>query len=119
MCSSDLNVELIKYLEKNRDGAKYLLATFGAQAAASFITSTGEPVLPIGGFDGQDPTPTLDEFKALISKNQLRYVQLGGGMFGRDRQNGSNEISNWVSTHCALDTNAPVNESLYTCSNTR
>ena len=109
------NIELIKYLDENRNGSKYLLATFGAQAAAGFITATGEPVLPIGGFDGQDPTPTLNEFKALINNGDLRFVQLGGGMFGRDNKNGSNLISNWVTANCTLDAKAPVSGSLYIC----
>ena len=109
------NSELISYLEKNRNGAKYLLATFGAQAAASFITTTGEPVLPIGGFDGQDPTPTLDEFKAMIKNGELRYVQVGGGMGGPGNNEGSSEISTWVTANCTLDANAPVSGSLYLC----
>jgi len=113
------NSELIKYLDENRNGSKYLLATFGAQAAAGFITATGEPVLPIGGFDGQDPTPTLNEFKALINNGDLRFVQLGGGMFGRDNKNGSNLISNWVTANCTLDAKAPVSGSLYICATVR
>lgn len=109
------NSEIISYLEKNRNGAKYLLATFGAQAAASFITTTGEPVLPIGGFDGQDPTPTLDEFIAMINNGELRYVQVGGGMGGPGNNEGSSEISTWVTANCTLDANAPVSGSLYRC----
>ena len=92
-----------------------MLATFGAQAAASFITTTGEPVLPIGGFDGQDPTPTLDEFKAMIKNGELRYVQVGGGMGGPGNNEGSSEISTWVTANCTLDANAPVSGSLYLC----
>ena len=98
----------------------YLLATFGAQSAARFITSTGEPVLPIGGFDGQDPTPTLTEFKKLIEKGELRYIQIsdgaGRGMGGRENTARSSEISTWVTTYCTLDSNAPGSGNIYICS---
>jgi hypothetical protein len=72
-------------------------------------------VLPIGGFDGQDPTPTLDEFKAMIKNGELRYVQVGGGMGGPGNNEGSSEISTWVTANCTLDANAPVSGSLYLC----
>ena len=116
----EVNSELITYLQKNRNGAKYLLATFGAQSAARFITSTGEPVLPIGGFDGQDPTPTLTEFKKLVEKGELQYIQLsdgaGRGMGGRENTASSSEISTWVTTNCTLDSNAPGSGNIYICS---
>ena len=114
------NTELIKYLKENRGGAKYLLATFGAQPAATFITATGEPVLPIGGFDGQDPTPTLTEFKKLIDKGELRYIQMNDGasrgIGGHENTASSSEISTWVTTNCTLDSNAPGSGDIYICS---
>jgi 4-amino-4-deoxy-L-arabinose transferase-like glycosyltransferase len=109
----------VKYLQKNRNGAKYLLVTFGAQSAASYITATGENVMPIGGFDGQDPTPTLAKFKELVSSGDVRYVLvsgqggMGGGMMGG--QSSNSPISSWVTSNCKADTSAPIN-SLYLCS---
>jgi len=111
------NSELISYLKAHRNGAKFLLVTFGAQSAASFITATGENVLPVGGFDGQDPTPTLSAFKKLIASGEVRYVLAGSnaGAKNGDTQ-ASSEISTWVSTNCTIDANAP-STNLYLCSN--
>lgn len=116
------NSALIKYLQKNRGSAKYLLITFGAQRAASFITSTGDNVMPIGGFDGSDPTPTFAKFKELVSAGEIRYVLMDSntGMNGGPGGNQGNtpttrEIKRWVAANCTLDSKAP-STGLYLCS---
>ncbi len=110
------NSEMITYLKTNRNGAKFLLVTFGAQTAASYITATGENIMPIGGFDGQDPTPTLVAFKKLVADGEIRYVLVGGNGMGRNGETqASSEISTWVSSNCSIDTNAPTSN-LYLCS---
>jgi 4-amino-4-deoxy-L-arabinose transferase-like glycosyltransferase len=108
------NSAMIKYLKANRGNSKFLLVTFGAQSAASYITSTGENVLPIGGFDGQDPTPTLKKFKELVASGDIKYV-LAESQGGRGGQATNSEIKDWVSANCTLDANAPTS-SLYICS---
>jgi 4-amino-4-deoxy-L-arabinose transferase-like glycosyltransferase len=110
------NTEMITYLKAHRNGAKFLLVTFGAQTAASYITATGENVLPVGGFDGQDPTPTLAKFKAMVKAGEVRFVLTGGNRGGMNGETqASNEISTWVTTNCSIDANAP-STNLYLCS---
>jgi hypothetical protein len=110
------NSTTIAYLREHRNGAKYLLVTFGAQSAASYITATGENIMPVGGFDGQDPTPTLSAFKKLVYAGEVRYVLVGGnGGMGGNRNNASNnEIQSWVTSNCSVDSNAP-SQNLYLC----
>lgn len=110
------NSSTIAYLTAHRNGAKFLLVTFGAQSAASYTTATGENILPVGGFDGQDPTPTLTQFKKMVSAGEIRYVLVGGNSQGGNVETqGNSKISTWVSTHCSLDANAPTSN-LYFCS---
>jgi len=74
---------ILEYVEANRGDAAILLATFGAQSAASFITSSGgEPVVPIGGFSGSDPSPTLAQVEAWVASGRLRYVLVSGAPGG-------------------------------------
>lgn len=111
------NSELIKYLQSNRNGAKYLLATFGGMSAAPFITATGDNILPIGGFDGQDPSPTLIQFQKLINSGELKYILVGGnGMRPGNSVNNDSDIVTWVNANCQRDTAAPGNSFIYTCS---
>jgi 4-amino-4-deoxy-L-arabinose transferase-like glycosyltransferase len=115
------NSSLVKYLKKNRGSAKYLLVTFGAQTAASFITATGDNVMPIGGFDGSDPTPTFARFKELVQNGEIRYVLMPGTSGMRGGPGGAQgntpttrEIKKWVSLNCTRDTAAP-STGLYLC----
>jgi len=113
------NSTTIAYLKAHRGRAKYLLTTFGAQSASSFITATGENVLPIGGFDGSDPTPSVKSFIAMVNAVQIKYVSPGlnhmdGAMNNTPTKSQSTVIAAWVKSHCAIDSNAPI--SLYDCS---
>ncbi|MFJ3958632.1 ArnT family glycosyltransferase [Arthrobacter sp. NPDC090010] len=112
---------LISYLEANKGTAQYLVATFGAQEAAGIITgSGGQSVLPVGGFSGNDPVPTVEQFKALVSSGALKYVLLsgsgmGGGMGGGQQSSGtSSEIRSWVQENCTAVTASGVS-GLYAC----
>ncbi len=113
----DANTSLIKYLKANRNGSKFLLATFGGMAAAPFITATEDKVLPVGGFDGQDPSPTLAKFKELIKNGELKYVLIGGaGGNNNGNEVNTSKIQSWVVTNCLVDAGAPSGVTLYSCS---
>jgi 4-amino-4-deoxy-L-arabinose transferase-like glycosyltransferase len=108
------NTALISYLKANRGNAKYLVAVFGAQTAAPIINATGENVLPIGGFDGSDPAPTLEAFKKMVASGEVKYVLSGGngamGGFGGGMNSGAStnsvsaQIQSWVTAHFIADT---------------
>lgn len=106
--------DLVAWLQGNQDDTAYLVATFGAQSAAGIILATdGGSVLPIGGFNGNDAAPTLDEFQALIADGSLRYV-LGTGMAGQGASTPSGgtsttsaQIREWVEATCETVTDAP------------
>lgn len=123
--SSGSTTAIIDYVTANRNGAKYLLATFGAQAAASYITATGDNILPIGGFSGSDNVPTLDAFTALVQSGQLRYVLMtSSGMGGAASQfsnsasdTAASQIKTWVQSNCtAVTADGITSGTLYECS---
>jgi 4-amino-4-deoxy-L-arabinose transferase-like glycosyltransferase len=117
--SSD-SLALVKYLKSQVKGSpKYLLAVFGAQSSAPIINATGESIVPIGGFDGNDAAPTLAMFKKLVASGDVQFVQLGaqGGMHGPNQGAStgtsiSTQISDWVSKNCTLDSSF---NNLYRC----
>ncbi|MFD4522370.1 glycosyltransferase family 39 protein [Streptomyces sp. NPDC058470] len=86
---------LITYLEKNRDGAEWLLAVSGSQAASQLIVSTGQPVISMWGFTGTDQAMTVAKLEELVKKGELHYIQLGGGGFGGNSTL-SSEVTAWV-----------------------
>jgi len=58
----------------HRGDSKYLYAMFTAIDASYWINDTGEPILPIGGFNGSDNAPTLSQFKTMVANNTVRLV---------------------------------------------
>lgn len=106
--------ELVTYLKKHRDGAKWLLAVSSSQSAAQLIVSSGQPVISMWGWSGTDKAMTLAKLKELVKKGELHYIQLGGGMGGGGGmgQGGSDSVSSevtaWVQKHATV-----VKESAY------
>jgi 4-amino-4-deoxy-L-arabinose transferase-like glycosyltransferase len=88
--------QLISYLEKNRDGATWLLAVPSAQTASSIIIQTGQAVIAMGGFTGSDPAMTVTKLQAYVRAGKLHYVMTGGGGPG----GGGSSVTSWVSTNC-------------------
>jgi 4-amino-4-deoxy-L-arabinose transferase-like glycosyltransferase len=63
-------------LAKLRQGATYLFASDGSIVAAPAVYSSGEEVLPIGGFSGQAPVPTIDDLRRDVDSGALHFVLL-------------------------------------------
>lgn len=98
---------LISYLEKNQDGAKWLLAVSNSQSAGQLILSTHKPVISMWGFTGSDQAMTLAKLKELVKKGELHYIQLGGGGMGGNSTLNT-EITAWVQKNATA-----VKESTY------
>ncbi|MFH8250145.1 ArnT family glycosyltransferase [Microbacterium sp. B2969] len=116
---------LIAYLREHSSGGEYLAATFGAQSAAGLIiASDGGSFLPIGGFNGADPVPTLERFQQLVADGDVRYVITTGrggpsfgGQAGFGGQTGSGAILDWVEQSCTQPSDSP-SSTLYECTGT-
>ncbi|MFF7793761.1 glycosyltransferase family 39 protein [Streptomyces sp. NPDC007991] len=90
--------EAKKLLTTDADQYTWAAAAIGAQNAASYQLSTGEPVMAIGGFNGTDPSPTLAQFKAYVAEGKIHYFiasGAGGGMRGGS-DGTSSQITSWV-----------------------
>jgi hypothetical protein len=71
-------VALASFIRTHRGSALWGAAVVSALPAASLQLDSGVPVLPIGGFSGRIPSPTLTGFQQLIRSGELRYVVLSG-----------------------------------------
>lgn len=61
-------------LVRARDGAPDLLAVQSSAVASVFAYPTGDEVLPIGGFTGTGPSPTLDRLRADVAAGRFHLV---------------------------------------------
>jgi 4-amino-4-deoxy-L-arabinose transferase-like glycosyltransferase len=81
--------ELVALLQNA--GTKWAAATTSASGSAGFALASDTDVMGIGGFNGGDPAPTLEQFQALVAAGEVRYFIGGGGGPG-----GNSEIATWV-----------------------
>jgi hypothetical protein len=58
-------------LERGNSFSPYLMATQTSVLAAPFIWASGREVVPIGGFTGTMPEPTLGRLRQLIAANYV------------------------------------------------
>ncbi|GGL36912.1 glycosyltransferase family 39 protein [Phycicoccus endophyticus] len=96
--ASTPDADVVEALEADADQYTWVAAAVGSQNAAGLQLATEEPVMAIGGFNGSDPYPTLEQFQQYVADGQIHYFLAGGGFGGQ--QGGSDvadEINNWVS----------------------
>ena len=89
---------VVEALSSNADGFDWVAAAVGSQNAAGLQLGTELPVMAIGGFNGSDPAPTLEQFQQYVADGRIHYFLAGGGFGGQ--QGGSEaatEIAAWVS----------------------
>jgi hypothetical protein len=94
---SKVGAAVTTLLLKDADSYTWVAATVGANNASSYQLATEKSVMPIGGFSGSDPSPTLAQFKAHVVAGQVHYF-IGGNELGRvfGGSNVSSQISAWV-----------------------
>ena len=85
-------VKTLPTLEHVRNGARYLMATETAALAAPFIFYSGLEVLPIGGFTGTIPSPSLRDIVALVRHNVFHLVLQAPST--------SDPRLRWIAEHC-------------------
>jgi|BarGraNGADG00212_1021973.scaffolds.fasta_scaffold02260_4 4-amino-4-deoxy-L-arabinose transferase-like glycosyltransferase len=91
---------VLKLLMVNADRYTWIAATTGATAAAPYQLATQHPVMPIGGFSGSDPAPTLSQFKEDVTRKKVHYFIGGMGVLGGLSGSGGNQsITSWVAQH--------------------
>ena len=61
-------------LKRIPPSATWVTATVGSETAANYQLELSRGVLPIGGFDGTDPYPTLEQFQVMVSEGKVGSV---------------------------------------------
>jgi len=97
-------------LDANADQYTWVAAAVGSQNASGYQLATGDPVMPVGGFNGSDPSPTLAQFQQYVADGKIHYF-IGGGGFGGGRggtssggSNYSSQIAEWVAANFTSQT---------------
>ena len=76
--ASGLSPGMTSFLLDHVHGADWIVAVSGSTTAAPIILATGEPVMAMGGFTGEEPAPTLAHFEQLAAEGRIQYVLVSG-----------------------------------------
>ncbi|MFC8526542.1 glycosyltransferase family 39 protein [Nocardia sp. NPDC057227] len=95
--SSAPTQQVVALLESEADSYTWVAAAVGSNSAAGFQLATELPVMPIGGFNGSDPSPTLEQFQEYVREGRIHYF-IGGsrGGPGGSSTSSSSAIATWV-----------------------
>jgi 4-amino-4-deoxy-L-arabinose transferase-like glycosyltransferase len=103
--ASTPSTALVQALKTDSSKYTWVAAAVGSNTAAGYQLATQLPVMPIGGFNGSDPSPTLAQFEVYVAAGKIHYF-IGGGGFGgggfggqQSGSNSSSEIAGWVQSH--------------------
>lgn len=89
--------EMVATLSVDADSYTWVAATVGSNSASGYQLAVGRAVMPIGGFNGSDPSPTLAEFQGYVEQGLIHYfIAGGGGMGGAGGSGTASEITTWV-----------------------
>jgi 4-amino-4-deoxy-L-arabinose transferase-like glycosyltransferase len=93
--------QVTSLLAADADRYTWVAAAIGSMGGASdYQLATGKPVMPIGGFGGMDPAPTLEQFQSYVGDGRIHYYLDSShpGMPGDDSRakSESGKISEWI-----------------------
>ncbi|UGT70427.1 glycosyltransferase family 39 protein [Nocardia gipuzkoensis] len=91
------SAQVVSLLEQNGGAYTWVAAAIGSNSAAGLQLATELPVMPIGGFNGSDPSPTLEQFEQYAAEGKIHYFVGGGrGGPGSSSSSPSAQITQWV-----------------------
>ncbi|MFI5837755.1 glycosyltransferase family 39 protein [Micromonospora sp. NPDC051300] len=90
------SAEMTALLTGDAEDYTWVAATVGSNNASGYQLATGKPVMPVGGFNGSDPSPTLAQFQRYVADGRIHWFLGGGGFRANGGSSASAEISAWV-----------------------
>ncbi|SBT39550.1 glycosyltransferase family 39 protein [Micromonospora auratinigra] len=87
---------LTALLKADAEDYTWVAAAVGSNNASGYQLATGDPVMPVGGFNGSDPSPTLARFQRYVADGKIHYFVGGGGFRANGGSNAASEIAAWV-----------------------
>ena len=104
--AASVDAQVTAALEQDASSYTWVAAAVGADNAAGYQLATQLPVMPLGGFNGSDPSPTLAQFQADVAAGKVHWF-IGGGVGGMASRGGSQaaqSIASWVAAHYPAQT---------------
>jgi 4-amino-4-deoxy-L-arabinose transferase-like glycosyltransferase len=96
--------ELVAALKTGASSYTWAAAVVGSNNAAGYQLATQLPVMAVGGFNGTDPSPTLQQFQQLVAQGKIHYFIAGGTMQANSGSEAPAQIAQWVAANFQAQT---------------
>ncbi|MEV7661325.1 glycosyltransferase family 39 protein [Paenarthrobacter sp. NPDC089316] len=96
--------ELVSALKADAGNYTWAAAVVGSNNAAGYQLATGLPVMAVGGFNGTDPSPTLQQFQEFVADGKIHYFIAGRLMQGNGGSDAASAIATWVAANYQAQT---------------
>ncbi|GAA4047506.1 glycosyltransferase family 39 protein [Arthrobacter methylotrophus] len=96
--------ELVSALKTGAANYTWAAAVVGSNNAAGYQLATELPVMAVGGFNGTDPAPTLQQFEQLVAQGKIHYFIASGTMQANSGSNDPAQIAQWVAANFQAQT---------------
>ncbi|HEV7186442.1 MAG TPA: glycosyltransferase family 39 protein [Blastococcus sp.] len=98
--AAQVSADVAATLSEDASSYTWVAAAVGSNRAAGYQLAAQRPVMPIGGFNGSDPSPTLAQFQQYVADGKVHWF-IGGGMGMRSDggSSSSQQIASWVTAN--------------------
>lgn len=87
---------LARYLRAGGASNTWAAAVVGSEYAAAFQLAIDRAVMPLGGFNGSDPSPTLTQFKFDVAHGAVRFYIAVPAAVANGGSDSARSIDAWV-----------------------
>ncbi|MFT4124417.1 MAG: glycosyltransferase family 39 protein, partial [Microbacteriaceae bacterium] len=96
--------EVVALLEEDADDYTWVAATTGSNNAAKYQLASGGAVMPVGGYNGSDPSPTLEQFEQYVADGEIHYYIAGSVGASNGGSDVASQIAEWVEDNFTAQT---------------
>jgi 4-amino-4-deoxy-L-arabinose transferase-like glycosyltransferase len=103
--AAEVGDDVATALAQDSGSYTWVAAAVGSNRAAGYQLATELPVMPLGGFNGSDPSPTLAEFQQYVTNGEVHWF-IGGGAAMRSTggSDSAHQIAAWVEVNFEAQT---------------
>ena len=105
LSAAEVSDDVAATLAEGASSYTWVAAAVGSNRAAGYQLATELPVMPLGGFNGSDPSPTLEQFQQYVADGRVHWFIGGGAGMRSDSGSASAQaIAAWVEDTFAAQT---------------
>jgi len=102
--ASSVSSALAAAISSGSSSYTWAAAAIGSNSAAGYQLATGLAVMPLGGFNGSDPSPTLAAFEKLVAGHQIHWFIGGSVGTANGGSAAASSIASWVAANFTATT---------------